>query len=218
MIKAFIFDLDGIIADSEHFSEEAGIKVWARYGVRMTRKERKEAIGRRVEEIFEDMLKARNLKMSIPKLVKEKDAIFNKIIKGTMKPIRNSIELVKSLKEKGYEVAIATSSHTIKMDAELKELGIDHLFDVKINGDHIKKGKPNPEIFLVAAKKLGVMPEECAVIEDAEYGVQAAKNAGMYAIALHSPNSPNQDLSKADMVVDDLAEVQEHISDLASRK
>ena len=180
MIKAFIFDLDGVIADSELLSGEASIKILARHGIEMTAKERKEAIGRRNEEIYEDILAARNLHMSVPDLIKEKDEVFNNMIKGTMKPIPNSIELVKSLKEKGFEVAIATSSHTEKMEPELHELGIDHLFDVKINGDHIKRGKPNPEIFLVAAKKLGVKPEECAVIEDSEYGVEAAKNAGMY--------------------------------------
>jgi HAD superfamily hydrolase (TIGR01509 family) len=218
MIRAVIFDLDGVIADSEHFSGQADEIVLARYGIKMTEKEMKEAFGRRVEEIFEDLLRARKLKMSVPELVKEKDVVFEKLIKGNLKPIDNSLELIGFLQRKGFKIALATSSHFDKMVPELRELGIEDLFQVKISGDDVSKGKPDPQMFLLAAKRLGVKPHECAVIEDSAFGVQAAKNAGMYAVALRSPNSEGQDHSQADMVVDDLARVQEHIRNLKSRK
>ncbi len=210
MIRAIIFDLDGVIADSEHLSTEADDIVLARYGIKMTAKETKEAFGRRIEEIFGDLLKARNLKMSIPELVKEKDAVLEKLMIGKLQPIKNSLELIGFLQRKGFKMALATSSHEYKMVQELNELGIEDLFPVKLTGDDVTKGKPNPEIYLIAAKRLGVTPEECAVIEDSAFGIQSAKNAGMYAIALRSPNSEGQDLSKADLVVDDLSEVEDH--------
>ncbi len=218
MIRAVIFDLDGEIADSEHLSTQADDIVLARYGIKMTEKETKEAFGRRVEEIFGDLLKARKLNMNIPDLISEKDTELQKLMKGKLKPINNSLELIGFLQRNGFKTALATSSHEYKMAQELRELGIEDLFPVKLSGDDVAKGKPDPQIYLMAAKKIGVRPEECAVIEDSAFGIQSAKNAGMYAIALRSPNSEGQDLSKADMVVDDLAEVQEHISDLTSWK
>ena len=210
MIRAVIFDLDGVIADSEHLSTQADDIVLERYGIKMTEKETKEAFGRRVEEIFGDLLKARKLNISIPDLVKEKDTVLDKLMLGKLKPIRNSLALIGFLQRKGFKTALATSSHEDKMVVELRELGIEDLFLVKLTGDDVTKGKPDPQIYLMAAKKLGVSPEECAVIEDSAFGIQSAKNAGMYAIALRSPNSEGQDLSKADLVVNDLSMVEEH--------
>jgi len=204
MIKAIIFDLDGVIADTEHLSAKAEEIVLSKHGIEMTEREKTEAFGRRIEEIFDDILRTRKRKMSIKKLVHEKDAVFNKLIKGNIKPIKNSLALIDFFKENGFKLALATSSHREKMLPELHELGISDLFKIKINGDEIKKGKPDPDIFLLAAKKLGVKPAECAVIEDSAFGVQAAKSAGMFAIALQSPNSAGQDLSQADIITDDL--------------
>ncbi len=218
MIKAVIFDLDGVIADTEHLSARADDISLAKHGIAMTQDEKHRAFGRRMEEIYADMLQARNIKMDIKQLVREKDEVFVRLIKGNMKPIKNSLELVGFLKKHGFKLALATSSHEEKMMPELRELGIEDLFETRVSGDDVSRGKPDPAMFLEAAKRLGVRPEDCAVIEDSAFGVQAAKNAGMYAIALRSPNSPGQDLSPADMMVDDLAEVEEHISDLTSRK
>lgn len=210
MIKAVIFDMDGVLADSEPLSSKSSEIVLAKYGIKKTDQEKKEAFGRRADEIFGDIIRVRKMKIDIPKLVKEKDETFAKLIRGNLKPIRNSLELVDFFKEMGFKVALATSSHLEKMDPELKELGIEDLFETKISGDEVNHGKPNPEIFLKAAKKLGVKPDECAVIEDSEFGVRAAKNAGMFCIGFKSPNSPNQDLSPADIVVDDLSKIRNH--------
>jgi len=214
MIRAVIFDLDGVIADSEHLSTEADDIVLARYGIKMTANETRDAFGRRVEEILADVLRARNMNLSVPDLIKEKDAELVKLMEGKLRPIRNSLELIGFLQRKGLKTAIATSSHRFKMDLELRELGIEDLFKVKISGDDVTKGKPDPQIYLIAAERLGVRPEECAVIEDSAFGIRSAKSAGMYAIALRSPNSAGQDLSKADMVVDDLGEVKDHFNRL----
>lgn len=213
MIRAVIFDLDGVIADSEHLSTEADDIVLARYGIKMTPKEIKEAFGRRFEEIYGDLLKARNIDLSLEDLVKEKDVEFEKLIKGKMKPISNSLGLIGFLQRNGFKTALATSSHEKKMLLELKEIGIEDLFRVKISGGDVTRGKPDPQIYLMAAEKLGVRPEECAVIEDSAFGIQSAKSAGMFAIALRSPNSEGQDLSKADLVVDDLGMVKAHFED-----
>jgi beta-phosphoglucomutase-like phosphatase (HAD superfamily) len=209
-IKAIIFDLDGVIADTEHLSEKATVEILSNHGIHMTEDEKYRAFGRKIEEIFADALNARKMKMDIKKLMKGKDEIFEKAIKKDLRPIRNSIGLVKFLKDKGYKVGLATSSHMRKMVLELRILGIEDLFDAKMSGDHVRKGKPDPEIYLKAAKRLGVKPEECAVIEDSAFGVQAGKNAKMFAIGFRSPNSLGQDLSGADMVVDNLKKIERY--------
>lgn len=207
MIKAVIFDLDGVIADSEPISGESTRIVLEKHGIRMTGDERRNAFGRRTRDIFRDALSSRNRAGDVGEMVREKDRIFLGMMKGKLKSIPDSVELVRSLKGRGIMVALATSSHEEKMRAELDELGISGLFPVRVNGDEISRGKPDPEIFISAARKLGVEPSECAVVEDSAFGVMAAKSAGMTAIGFLSPNSPGQDLSPADAVIRDISEV-----------
>ncbi len=210
-VKAVIFDLDGVIADSEQLSGETTAAVLAKYGITLTDSERRETFGRRSPDIFSDALSKRNMEGNIEEMVQEKNRLLIEKVRTELKPIPNSIELVKWLKCNGYRLALATSSHSAKMQMEVDSLGIEDLFDVIVCGDDVRKGKPDPEIFLKAAEKLGAKPEECVVIEDSQFGVQAAKFAGMKAIAFDSPNTHNQDLSMADVVVDSLEKVKEHV-------
>ena len=210
-IRAVIFDLDGVIADSEPLSGEGTKMVLERHGITMTDRERKEAIGRRLPDIFSDVLEVRGKKLSIEELMKERDRIFEGLVRKHLKAIPGSLELLQWLKDNGYRLALATSSHGSKMQLEVDHLGIGKFFDVVVCGDDVRKGKPDPEIFLKAAEKLGMKPEECAVVEDSEFGVQAAKFAGMKAIAFDSPNTHNQDISGADAIIKDIGEVKEHL-------
>jgi HAD superfamily hydrolase (TIGR01509 family) len=210
---AVIFDLDGVIADSEPLSGRATEMVCRKYGIERTDRERRDSFGRKQRDIFSDVLSARNRHEDIGGMVAEKDRIMESMIrKEGLRPVRGSLEFVASLKGNGLRVALATSSSFEKMDAELKTLGIGGLFEVKVCGDEVSRGKPDPEMFLRAAEKLGVAPSECAVIEDSTFGVQAAKAAGMLSIGFRSPNSPGQDLSAADIVVDDLREAAGHLT------
>ena len=205
MIKAVIFDLDGVIADSEPLSGRATDMVLGKYGIRLTPDEKLRAFGRRSPDIFSDALRARRMDGDIRRMVSEKDEILISLISRGLRKICNSVEAVEQLRRKGLLVALATSSHREKMEMELKQLGIEEMFPVKVNGDEVSRGKPDPEIFLKAAQRLGVKPPECAVVEDSTFGVMAAKAAGMLAIGFDSPNSPGQDLSPADHVLSDLS-------------
>jgi HAD superfamily hydrolase (TIGR01509 family) len=211
MIKAVIFDLDGVIADSEPLSGKSTDMVLERHGIKLTPAEKLEAFGRRSPDIFRDALSKRNINADVDGMVRLKDRLLLGMIKKSLKSVPGSLEAVKRLKEGGLRVALATSSHEEKMRMELRELGITGLFGVTVNGSEVERGKPDPEMFLKAAEKLGVKPRECAVIEDSTFGVQAAKAAGMLAVGFRSPNSPGQDLSSADIVVDDLREVASHL-------
>ncbi len=203
-IKAVIFDLDGVIADSEHLSRDADAMVFEKYGIKLTDKERTDAFGRRTPEIYSDALSARNRHEDVRKMIELKNEMLFNLIRNELKPIQGSIELVSGLKKSGFRLAIASSANDKKVQMELRELGIEGLFEKVVTGSDVSKGKPDPEIFLKAAKELGVKPENCAVVEDSSPGVQAAKDAGMFTIGFKSPNSPGQDLSVADIVINDL--------------
>lgn len=208
-IKAVIFDLDGVIADSEPLSGKSTAMVLEKRGIRLTDEERHKAFGRRSLDIFSDVLRARGKAVTAPAveaMVQEKNAIMQRLLKGSLKTVLGSLELARSLSGRGLKLALATSSHTEKMEMEVSELGIRGLFPVIVTGSDVSRGKPDPEIFLLAARRLGVKPSECAVIEDSSFGVRAAKAAGMLAIGFASPNSPGQDLSMADAVVSDVKE------------
>jgi beta-phosphoglucomutase len=218
-IKAVIFDLDGVIADSEPISGKSTAMVLGKRGVSLTDDERRLAFGRRSPDIFSDALRARGKKFAkadIETMVAEKNAIMLSLMKDNLKAIPGSIELIGLLSKKGLKLALATSSHKDKMKMEVEELGIDGLFNVIVTGDDVSRGKPDPEIFLLAAKRLGMKPAECAVIEDSSFGVRAAKRAGMFAIGFASKNSPGQDLSSADATVSDVGKAAEFVTDAKS--
>jgi HAD superfamily hydrolase (TIGR01509 family) len=117
------------------------------------------------------------------------------------------LETLKLLKEENYKLAIASSGVKKYIALVLNKFHIKEYFDVVITGDDVKVGKPNPETYLVAARKLGVLPAECLVLEDATKGIQSAKAAGCFCIAVKNPNVPSQTYPDADLVVNSLHDV-----------
>jgi len=211
MIKAVIFDLDGVLADTEHMSSQADDTVLARHGIWLTEEEKIRAYGRRMEEIFGDVIRDRGLRIDVSKLVGEKDSTFEELIKGSLKPMQGAGKILAALKKTGLKIGLATSSGSKKMENTLNELSISGYFDVMSSGDHVQKGKPHPEVYIKTAKKLGVEPAECIVVEDSEFGIMSAKAAGMMCIAIKSPNTRGQDFSGADYLADSLAGVEKEI-------
>lgn len=211
MIKAVIFDLDGVLVDTEALSREANRKVMKEYGTELTQEEKRKAIGRPDLEIFRDALEARGLDLKPEELTREKDRIYLELIKGRVRPLPGAREILERLKEKGIPFAIASSGTPAKIRGSLTETGLIGLINTIVSANDISRGKPYPDIFLKAAEKLGMEPGDCLVVEDAEAGIEAAKAAGMRCIALKSPNTFGQDFSKADMILDSLKEVEEEL-------
>lgn len=211
MVGAVIFDLDGVLADTEPFSIEAGRMTMKEHGIKLTPEETKRAFGRTDLDISAHAIKLRNLDLKPEVLVRKKDRIYSGLIKGKLKPMPGVRELLKALKKRGVPFAVASSGTPEKIGATLSELGFDGLFDIIVSASDITKGKPNPEIFLKAAEKIGAKPENCLVVEDAQAGIEAAKAAGMRCLALKSPNTYGQDLSGADRIIDSLKQVEEEL-------
>lgn len=203
MRKAVIFDLDGVITDTARYHFLA----WKN----MSNKE-----GIEIDEQFNETLKGvdrmRSLERILAKgskkyterekhiLAEQKNEYYKQLIKGVTADdlLPGAYDALTTLREMGVKTALASASKNAP--AILERLGICHLFDYVVDANHIVKGKPDPEIFLRAAKELKLEPESCIGVEDAVVGIQAIKAAAMYAIGIGDPRLLNQ----ADLVIADL--------------
>jgi len=206
MIKAVIFDMDGLMVDSELFQSMAFKKILKRYGIE-AKEEIVQVIGIREVENWEIIKKKYGLKEDTAKLMKERGKIYIKILKEKAVAMPGLYKLIDSLKKSGYKIALASSSVYEHVQIVLKKLKLQKDFNIIISGGDVNRGKPDPEVYLITAKKLSVKPIDCLVLEDAYTGVIAAKNAKMKCIAVPNKYTKNQDFSKADLVVKSLEEI-----------
>jgi beta-phosphoglucomutase family hydrolase len=203
MIKAVLFDMDGVIAETEHVHIEAEKKTMLKYGVKITEDELHRYTGTTAKQMFTELIARYRLDTTFEKIFNEKEQVMFKLLETNTQPVKGVVELLHRLKEKHVKLAVASSSHRRLVQYVLKKLEITGLFDSIITAEDVARGKPDPEIFLKSAHRLNVSPAECLVVEDAGLGVEAAKTAGMKCLGYRNPNSGNQDLSKADIVTDD---------------
>ena len=207
MIKAVIFDLDGVIVESEHIHIEAEKQTMLKHGVHITSEELHKYTGTTAKHMFTELIGKYKLNTTFEKTFSEKEEILFKLLKEDTRPTKGIIKLLQKLKQRNIKLAIASSSHRRLINFVLERLNIEASFDSIIGAEDITHSKPNPEIFLKTAEKLVVSPAECCVVEDAALGVEAAKRAGMKCIGYRNPNSGDQDLSKADIAIDDFSKL-----------
>jgi beta-phosphoglucomutase family hydrolase len=205
MIRAALFDMDGVIAETEHVHIEAEKQTLRKYDVQITEDELHLYTGTTAKQMFMELIAKYKLDTTFEKIFKEKEQIMFKLLEKDTQPVKGVIELLCKLQEKHVKLAVASSSHRRLVQYVLKKLEITELFDSIITAEDVAHGKPDPEIFLKSAKRLKVSPAECLVVEDAKLGVEAAKQAGMKCLGYRNPHSGNQDLSKADIVTDDFS-------------
>lgn len=213
MINAFIFDMDGVIIDSEPLHLKAESKYLKEIGIIEPDKFLEDFCAVRVTDMIMEVISFFNLDISHPEAVSH---ISNEKIKlfanEELKEIPGISKLLKYLNKKDMRIALATSSDQELVELVLDKLDIKQYFDVITSGDEVKKGKPAPDIFIKTAEKLNVDPSECLVLEDSMHGVNAAKKAGMICIGYKNPNSGKQDLTNADHKVSEITDVIDIIS------
>lgn len=194
MIKAVLFDMDGVIIDSNHIHYDTWSEVLSEYGVKIDKKEFGMHLGESAYHFTEHFVKANNLKDPV-------DEILEKILDVSRRD-RDKVLLKDGVKEvlpklrKNYRIALATGANREWAEYVIKKFSLD--FDYIIGGNEVKRAKPNPEIFLRCALKLKALEKECVVIEDALLGMQAAKKAGMKVIAIPDEFTKYQDHTIAD--------------------
>jgi beta-phosphoglucomutase len=206
MIKALLFDLDGVIVDSLYFHYLAWDNMFKKLGGTVSLNTVLLHEGRNSFEILPILMKETNV--FIPeedreRLINDKREYYRSIAKLTYYP--EAFETIKELKDRGFKLALVTACARKNM-----ELSVDKenqkLFDVIISGQDVAKAKPNPDPYLAAQQKLGVEVNECVVIENAPLGVQAAKAANMTCIAIESTLG-REYLQSADFVINEIKEL-----------
>lgn len=207
-LKLVIFDMDGVIVDSEpiHFKSEK--ESFISLGIVVSKKEHESYVGMDQRGIWKEIKRRHKLFYSEEELIEKHIKILTTyIIKENLKPMDGVIELFDELEKNGIKKAVASSSPRKLIENILKRFGIYENFDFVISGEEVEKGKPEPDIFKQVAYTLGIQSNNAVVIEDSENGVKAAKEAGMKCIGFENPNSGMQNLSMADKVVKNFREL-----------
>jgi len=212
--QAIIFDMDGLMIDTETLYWEAIYQVAARYDVQVIPEEtRIKMTGRIPIESMKVFGEDLTIPAPVEDLLAQRELLMEAKLKAGFEPMKGLFEIINEFYGR-FQLAVATSSARRFLDIIVDDLGIRHQFAVLQASDGITCGKPDPEIFLTVAARLQVKPEECIILEDSVNGVRAGINAGSYVIAVPSEYSRNQDFSRADFVAVDLIEARDHISTL----
>lgn len=204
MLKAVLFDMDGVLINSEPEYMKTNLKLARQNGIPLSPAGQKTYRGVGAIEMWTELSQKHGVAVDPLVLSREGTEHMNAYYqKGALRPIRASVRLLKSCAESGLKVAIATSSSLGNASDVVRRLGIGEYVHAISVREMVERGKPAPDIFLLAAKMLGASPAECVVIEDAEKGVEAAKAADIKTVGLMGRDS-GQNLSKADIVVNSL--------------
>jgi HAD superfamily hydrolase (TIGR01509 family) len=202
MPRPVVFDLDGVLIDSEPLYERA----MRAYAAELGRDDDADlyavTLGRREADFVPDL--AERLALPIEQVGAELERVTLPLIEE-LAPMPFAAEVVSALRSDGRSLAVATSSTAPFAHAALHRIGVDGLIDALVTGDEVERGKPDPEIYLLAAERLGVGAAGCVAIEDTPAGVAAAQAAGMICLAIPHALSPADGLGEADAIVDDLS-------------
>ncbi|MFB3852351.1 MAG: HAD family hydrolase [Vicinamibacterales bacterium] len=210
--KGVIFDMDGVLVDSFQAHFESWRLMGHEEGVEITESQFAATFGQTSREIIRKRWTeaGRNLdEPDIKRLDDRKEALFREIIGNSFPSVAGSRELVSSLRAAGFVLGVGSSAPPENVDLVLDRFGGRTLFDAVVNGMEVARGKPDPEVFLLVARRMGIDPSRCAVIEDAVPGIEAAHRAGMAAVAYVSTGRSREEFQQAsaDLIVQSLSEL-----------
>ncbi len=204
---ALIFDMDGVLVDSEPLTIRAYVQAASEFGVGL---DPQEYVQRVVIEgwLIRSLFEARGGDPAEWKaLFRRKTEIYSGLVESELHTMPGAVELLTELKSHGVPCAVATSASRVTMDLVLEARGLARYFDAAVTLDDVEKQKPDPEAFLKAAELLGMPPERCIVIEDAPKGIAAARAAGMRSVIVPNALFPSADFTAADLVVESLQQL-----------
>ncbi len=204
--RAVIFDMDGVLVDSYRPHLAAWQRMAAVHGLEMTERQFAASFGRTGREIIAGLWGGRVRNEDIQRLDDEKEVYYRQILTEQFPEMPGAGELMEALHEAGFAMAIGSSGPPANVAVVAECLSAGRLLGATVNGMEVPRGKPDPAIFLLAAEKLRVPAGQCAVVEDAPAGIEAAGRAGMAAIAV-TGTAPRDQLAAADLIVDSLAEL-----------
>jgi beta-phosphoglucomutase len=182
MIKAAIFDMDGVLVDNAECQMMAWREAVKDFGVRLNMEDYKRVAGMSTTDTIKALLGDKISKEELEKVKERKSVAFWELFEKNFKPVRGAVEFIKELKEDGFKLAVATSAEREKLVRNFERIPIKEHLDVTVTASDVKMAKPSPEIYLKTAEKLGALPSECVVFEDSRSGVAAALSAGMRVV------------------------------------
>jgi HAD superfamily hydrolase (TIGR01509 family) len=209
MIQTVIFDMDGVIVDTEPVHHYAYNEHFKQLGIDITPEIYATFTGNSTKNIFERLKGEFNLEQEVQALVETKRTLFNAAFdsKEDLFLLDGVEDLIKELHSNGMQLVLASSSARVTIERVFNRFGLHQYFSHIVSGEDFPKSKPHPAIFLQAALLANTPVEECIVIEDSTNGILAAKAAGIYCVGFDSFHSKMQDYSNADMVITDFKEL-----------
>ena len=199
-----IFDMDGVLADTGPIHFESWVKMANEIDVEFTREFFEDTFGQLSVIITRKLLGDEVDDKELVKRANLKELYYREMVKDKLEPLPGAIELIKTLKDKRFKLAVGSSGPPENVELLLNSLKVKKYFDVIITAAEVSISKPEPDVFLIAAKRLQINPKNCLVIEDATVGIEAAIRAKMKSIAITTTHDKNE-LSSADLIVKDLS-------------
>jgi beta-phosphoglucomutase len=204
---AVIFDMDGVIVDNNPYHVAAWRKFLKKYNLQINADDLVQNVwGRTNEDILNFVFGKTLSKNEMLELEEAKESLYRETYKKEIKPVDGLLHFLEDLKINHVKLGIATSALQNNLDFVLSHIPIRYYFDGMVDGSQIKHGKPDPEVYLKAAEKLGVPPENCVAIEDSFSGIKAAQKAGMKVIGVTTTHS-NEELNITNFNIHNFTEV-----------
>lgn len=212
-IQAVLFDMDGVLLDSEQYICKAGMMMFEEQGLQATKEDFLAFTGMGENRYLGGVAEKHNFPFDLERDKARTYEIYEGLVKGKLQPLPGVVDFINTCRTRNLKIAVATSADLVKMRINLHEIGLDETnFDATVNGLEIEHKKPAPDIFLKAAEKLKVSPDCCLVVEDAVSGVEAGKAAGARVLGLTTTFSA-RDLRGADWISHDLSGAQIEVLD-----
>ena len=207
MIKGVLFDMDGVLVDSESFMSKAAIMMFSELGVNVLPEDFHPFVGMGENRYLGGVAENHGIKINIDQAKARAYEIFEIIVRGKLAPIPGAHEFIGKCQKKGFKLSLATSADRIKMEVNLREIGLSRdLFLSIITGLDIENKKPFPDIYIKAAKSIGLDPRECLVVEDSVSGIKAGKSTGCRCLAVTNSFDASA-LHEADWICESLLKV-----------
>lgn len=208
MLEAIIFDMDGVLVDSEYTYFQSKSQILSEAGHEVEDSYHFQFMGTTSDYMWEKMKQEFSLPLSVAEYIQQMTALRQAMIKRDgIRVIPHVQEFVKGLSQAGLKLAVASSSSLAEIKVNLAEIGLSEYFSEVVSTEEVEHSKPAPDVYLAAAERIGIMPENCLGIEDTKNGTGAVRNASMVCVGFANPAFPKQDLAFADRVVSSFSEL-----------